>query len=90
MHACLPIRLPARPPAQTTYLPACQQAYGYYASGADDEWTLRENRAALGRYRLLPRMLVDVSEVDTSTHLFGEQGEGGLSEGPRLAGRLDS
>jgi isopentenyl diphosphate isomerase/L-lactate dehydrogenase-like FMN-dependent dehydrogenase len=52
--------------------PHPQQAYGYYASGSDDEWTLRENREALARYRLLPRMLVDVSAVDTSTHLFGE------------------
>lgn len=48
------------------------QAYGYYASGSDDQWTLRENKAALQRYRLLPRMLVDVSQVDTSTTLLGE------------------
>lgn len=48
------------------------QAYGYYAGGSDNEWTLAENRAALGRYRLLPRVLVDVSTVDTSTTLLGE------------------
>lgn len=49
------------------------QAYGYYASGSDDQWTLRENKEALQRYRLLPRMLVDVSQVDTSTTLLGER-----------------
>ncbi|KAL4422891.1 hypothetical protein ABPG75_009088 [Micractinium tetrahymenae] len=48
------------------------QAYGYYASGSDDQWTLRENKEALQRYRLLPRMLVDVSNVDTSTTLLGQ------------------
>ena len=47
------------------------QAYGYYRSGSDDEWTLRENKEALARYRLLPRVLVDVSHVDTSTTLLG-------------------
>ena len=38
-----------------------QTAYDYYASGANDEITLRENRAAYERITLLPRMLVDVS-----------------------------
>lgn len=50
-----------------------QQAYGYYASGSDNEWTLGENAEALGRYRLLPRVLVDVSTVDISTSLLGER-----------------
>ncbi len=36
-------------------------ALDYYASGAWDEVTLRENRAAFARYKLRPRMLVDVS-----------------------------
>ena len=67
-------------------LPPSQQAYGYYASGADDEWTLRENREALARYRLLPRMLVDVSAVDTSTHLFGEWASGRTAAGMDAAG----
>lgn len=51
---------------------ATSQAYGYYAGGSDNEWTLAENKAALGRYRLLPRVLVDVSTVDMSTTLLGE------------------
>ena len=38
-----------------------QTPYDYYASGANDEITLRENRVAYERIALLPRMLVDVS-----------------------------
>ena len=47
---------------------------GYYASGAEDEATLRDNRAAWRRWRLLPRVMVDVSRVDTSARLLGEEG----------------
>lgn len=39
-----------------------QTAYDFYAGGANDEITLRENRLAYERITLLPRMLVDVSE----------------------------
>ena len=49
-----------------------QMAYDYYASGANDEVTLRENRAAYERITLLPRMLVDVSVRDISTTVLGE------------------
>ncbi len=43
----------------------------YFEGGAGDEVTLRANRAAYGRWRLRPRMLVDVSEVTTATTLLG-------------------
>ena len=46
-------------------------AWDYYRSGADDEVTLRANRAAFERWRLRPRMLVDVSVVDTATTVLG-------------------
>jgi isopentenyl diphosphate isomerase/L-lactate dehydrogenase-like FMN-dependent dehydrogenase len=49
-----------------------QIAYDYYASGANDEITLHENRAAYERITLLPRMLVDVSVRDMSTTVLGE------------------
>jgi len=39
-----------------------QTAYDYYASGANDEVTLHENRAAYERMTLLPHVLVDVSD----------------------------
>src|SRR6202023_3765469 len=49
-----------------------QTAYDYYASGANDEITLRENRVAYERITLLPRMLVDVSVRDMGTTALGE------------------
>lgn len=45
----------------------------YYAGGANDEMTLRENRAAFQRRRLIPRVLRGFSEVDTSIQLFGRR-----------------
>jgi 4-hydroxymandelate oxidase len=49
-----------------------QTAYDYFASGANDEITLRENRVAYERIALLPRMLVDVSERHMGTTALGE------------------
>ena len=46
-------------------------SFGYFAGGANDEWTLRENVAAYGRWVLRPRMLVDVSQTTTSTSVLG-------------------
>jgi isopentenyl diphosphate isomerase/L-lactate dehydrogenase-like FMN-dependent dehydrogenase len=46
-------------------------AFGYFAGGAGDEWTLRDNVEAYGRYRLRPRVLVDVTEVTTRTSVLG-------------------
>jgi isopentenyl diphosphate isomerase/L-lactate dehydrogenase-like FMN-dependent dehydrogenase len=42
-----------------------------YSAGANDEVTLRENRAAFERLQLRPRMLVDVSHIDLRTTLLG-------------------
>jgi 4-hydroxymandelate oxidase len=50
-----------------------QAVYDYYAGGAGDEWTLRENRAAFERIALRPRVLVDVSTVDLSTVVVGQR-----------------
>lgn len=46
-------------------------ALGYYASGADDEVTLRENEEAFHRIKLHYRTLVDVSNCDLSTSALG-------------------
>jgi isopentenyl diphosphate isomerase/L-lactate dehydrogenase-like FMN-dependent dehydrogenase len=43
----------------------------YFEGGAGDEWTLRENVAALGRWQLRPRVLVDVGDVRLETTLLG-------------------
>jgi isopentenyl diphosphate isomerase/L-lactate dehydrogenase-like FMN-dependent dehydrogenase len=48
-------------------------AFGYFAGGANDEWTMRENLAAFKRWVLRPRMLVDVSEISTATTLLGTE-----------------
>jgi isopentenyl diphosphate isomerase/L-lactate dehydrogenase-like FMN-dependent dehydrogenase len=45
--------------------------HGYYAGGAGDERTLRDNVAAFARHRLLPRVLVDVSAADPATTVLG-------------------
>jgi (S)-mandelate dehydrogenase len=47
--------------------------FDFFDGGAEDEVTLRENRAAFERVRLLPRVLVDVSKVDTAIDLFGKR-----------------
>jgi isopentenyl diphosphate isomerase/L-lactate dehydrogenase-like FMN-dependent dehydrogenase len=46
-------------------------AYGYFAGGADDEVTLRDNLAAFRRWRLRPRTLVDVSATSAQTTVLG-------------------
>src|SRR5215217_5604604 len=49
-----------------------REAYDYYASGAHDEVTLRENRAAFDRLSLAYRVLVDVSRRDMATTALGQ------------------
>ena len=46
-------------------------AWAYYSGGAGDERTVRENVDAWSRRTLRPRVLVDVSVIDTSTTLLG-------------------
>jgi isopentenyl diphosphate isomerase/L-lactate dehydrogenase-like FMN-dependent dehydrogenase len=48
-------------------------AHGYFAGGAGDERTLRDNAEAFGRWRLRPRVLVDVGSPDTSTTVLGRE-----------------
>ncbi len=46
-------------------------ALAYFAGGAGDEITLRENVAAFERLKLRPRVLVDVGSVTTQTSVLG-------------------
>lgn len=48
-------------------------AWAYYSGGAGDEHTLREASAAVARYRFNPRVLRDVSTLDTSVRLLGRR-----------------
>jgi 4-hydroxymandelate oxidase len=50
-----------------------QMAYDYVRSGGGDEITMRENRLAFERLRLAPRVLADVSQLDTRISLFGAE-----------------
>jgi isopentenyl diphosphate isomerase/L-lactate dehydrogenase-like FMN-dependent dehydrogenase len=47
--------------------------FGYYAGGAGDEVTLRDNVASFSRWQLRPRVLVDVGEVTTATEVLGRE-----------------
>lgn len=47
------------------------EAYAYVAGGAGHEHSMDSNREAFRQRRILPRMLNDVSERDTSITLFG-------------------
>ncbi|HMI81878.1 MAG TPA: alpha-hydroxy acid oxidase [Solirubrobacterales bacterium] len=44
----------------------------YFAGGAGDELTLRENVAAWGHWRLRPRVLNDVREISTAAQVLGK------------------
>jgi len=63
--------------------------FDFFDGGAEDEVTLRENRAAFERVRLLPKVLVNVAEVDMRTPIFGVESKlpmaiaptGGISAG---------
>jgi 4-hydroxymandelate oxidase len=48
-------------------------AYGYFAGGAGDEFTLRANAESWAQYALLPHVLVDVSERDLSVPVLGQR-----------------
>jgi isopentenyl diphosphate isomerase/L-lactate dehydrogenase-like FMN-dependent dehydrogenase len=48
-------------------------AFAYFAGGAGDEVTLRDNVAAFARRKLRPRVLVDVGGCTTATTVLGTQ-----------------
>ena len=56
--------------------------FDFFDGGAEDEVTLRANRAAFERVRLLPKVLVDVSRVDKKISIFGREASLPLAIGP--------
>lgn len=46
--------------------------FDFVDGGGDDEWTVRENRAAFERITFRPRVLVDVSVRDQTTTVLGQ------------------
>jgi len=63
--------------------------FDFFDGGAEDEVTLRENRAAFERVRLLPKVLVNVAQADPRMEIFGKESRlplaiaptGGISAG---------
>ena len=50
-----------------------EEAFAYIAGGAGTGATMRANRDAFDRWRIVPRMLRDVSGRDTGVELFGRR-----------------
>ena len=48
------------------------QAFAYIAGAAGNESTMNSNQAAFEKWKIIPRMLRNVSERDTSIELFGQ------------------
>jgi 4-hydroxymandelate oxidase len=63
-------------------------AWAYLAGGAGDELTLRDNRAAWNRLRLLPRVLRPLSGGHTHLELFGRRWPHPILLGPVAHQRL--
>jgi len=57
-------------------------AFDYVAGGAGAEDTVRANREAFYRWRIVPRMLCDVSQRDLSVEVFGSRLPAPLILGP--------
>ncbi|OJD31203.1 fmn-dependent dehydrogenase family protein [Diplodia corticola] len=60
----------------------------YFNEGAMDMISLRENEDAYNRYKIRPRVLVNVETVDTSTHIFGTKVSFPLGLSPTAMHRL--
>ncbi|GAB7332141.1 hypothetical protein MBLNU13_g04017t1 [Cladosporium sp. NU13] len=60
----------------------------YYNEGAMDLVTLRDNEAAFDRYKIKPRILVNVDNIDTSSELFGKKTSMPLGFSPSAMHRL--
>ena len=56
--------------------------FDFFDGGAEDELTLRDNEAAYKRVRLVPKVLTDVSVIDTSDVLLGQRAELPLAIAP--------
>ena len=54
----------------------------FYNSGSTEQVTINENSTAYSKYRVRPRVLVDVSKCDTSTEVFGQKIKFPLSVSP--------
>ncbi|KAI4786494.1 L-lactate dehydrogenase [Aureobasidium sp. EXF-8845] len=65
-----------------------KQTRDYYNEGADSGSTLQENLDAYTKYRIRPRVLRDVSKIDTSVNIFGHKNSIPLGVAPTAMQRL--
>ena len=63
-------------------------ALEYLSAGIADDITLKANREAFAKLRIAPRMLVDVSRIDTRCQLFGRTHEFPILLAPAAYHRL--
>lgn len=62
--------------------------YDYFAGGADEQLTRLDNEQAWGRLRLRPRVLRDVSTVDTTATMLGTTSAAPIGIAPTAAHEL--
>jgi len=62
--------------------------FDFLEGGGEDEWTLRRNISAFDDWSLLPRTLVDVAEIDTSTTVLGHKIDWPVMLGPTGMSRV--
>ncbi|KAF2090784.1 L-lactate dehydrogenase [Saccharata proteae CBS 121410] len=65
-----------------------KQTRDYYNEGADSGSTLLENINAYTKYRIRPRVLRDISQIDTSVPIFGHRNSIPLGVAPTAMQRL--
>lgn len=65
-----------------------KQTRDYYNEGADNGSTLSENQTAYSKYRIRPRVLRDVSVVDTTVPIFGQRNSAPFGVAPTAMQRL--
>jgi len=56
--------------------------FDFFDGGAEDETTLRDNRAAFERVRLAPRTLTGVAQIDTASAILGSRSKLPIAIGP--------
>jgi lactate 2-monooxygenase len=78
--AVLPARLPALELLARERM--APEAFDYICGGAGGEETIAENRAAFGRWRIVPRMLTDVSAPSYASTVLGTRLAAPLLLGP--------
>ena len=65
-----------------------KQTRDYYNEGADSGSTLAENKSAYAKYRIRPRVLRDISQIDTTVNIFGHTNSQPFGVAPTAMQRL--